>query len=504
MPDGSAQPYDVFVSYAHADNEKPLGSVTQYGWVTTLTHNLNTGPGHLRKNLFIDHQLKPGAVFSDDLVAKVKGSTLLLLLLSQNYIESEWCGKELDYFIRTHANDPERPADVFVVELFPFETFTKVPTNIQHLRKRLIHAQFWHKPADALAPLLAGEPSPQESGPESERHYWRKLHELRNAIDSRLRMLKGDQLSVSVAVQPAASQPVALLKSAKPVLGTILLADTTEDLVPTRSAVKAALEPEGVVVLPEGDYVGLSPEEFKTEFARDLARSHLFVQMLSPTIGRTGKGFTAPLAQLQFEGADSAKLPMLQWCERLPDPRHISDPGHAKLFNTSHLRVTNRTSFEREILERLRAITQAQERDRKAAQPEQASVVDKKLIFIDDIAGETDLNQRLRTLLQHANCRVRSLSQDAALLGSNGLDIAQVLKPCHAGITVFADRTKRDVVLKRLLFFLNKIAESRLAVGRWGIYLTPGTAGCDIGLVSDEVIAIDEQRLADFVRNLGS
>ncbi|MDH4082955.1 MAG: toll/interleukin-1 receptor domain-containing protein [Nitrospira sp.] len=130
MPDGSSHTYDVFVSYAHADNVKPLGSAAEYSWVTTLAHNLNTGPGHYRKNLFIDHRLKSGDAFSDDLVAKVQGSTLLLLLLSQNYVDSTWCGKELDHFIRTHANDPEKPTDVFVVELFPFDTLAKVPANI--------------------------------------------------------------------------------------------------------------------------------------------------------------------------------------------------------------------------------------------------------------------------------------------------------------------------------------------------------------------------------------
>ena len=501
MPDGSEQSYDVFVSYAHADNEKPLGSAAQYGWITTLAHNLNTGPGHLRKNLFIDHRLKPGDIFSDDLVTTVGNSTLLLLLLSQNYIDSTWCGKELDHFIRTHANDPDKPTDVFVVELFPFETFAKVPANIHHLRKRLIHAQFWHQPADASAPLLAGDPSPQECGPDSVRHYWRKLHELRDAIDSRLRTLHRDQTAVSAALSTADAPTDMQRSKDQPELGTILLADVTEDLVPMRSDVKAALEPEGVVVLPEGDYVGLTPDEFKAEFARDLARCELFVQMVTPTIGRTGKGFTAPLPQLQFDGAVAAKKPIMQWCERLPGPGDITDPGHAKLFKTAYLRVTNRTSFEREILERLRAIRQATERDRKAAQAEQASVVAKKLIFIDDVAGGSDLNQRLRATLQSANYGIRSLPQDAPL-GNNGIDIAQMLKPCHAGITIFADSAKRDTVFNRLIFFLNQIAEAHLPVSRWAIYVTVETKGYDLGLASDDLFKIDEQGLADFVRGL--
>ncbi len=347
-----------------------------------------------------------------------------MLLLSQNYIDSQWCGDELEHFIRTHANDPNKPTDVFVVELFPFDTFDKVPPNIHNLRKRLIHAQFWHQPADTSAPMLSGNPTPKESGPENERHYWQKLHELRNAIDSRRR----DQPSSLVTVPKTDSLSVTAEQSVRPALGTILLADTTDDLAKQRDAVKAALEPEGVVVLPGGDYVGLSPEEFKTEFTRDLVRCDLFVQLLSPIVGRKGKGFATPVPQLQFDGAIEAKRPILQWCERLPGSGDINDPAHARLFNTAHLRVTNRVSFEREILERLRAIKQAAERAR-TTQDELRQTTSKRLIFLDDVAGEPDLNQRLRAFLQGENRSIRSLPQQAPL-GNNGIDIAQVLKPC--------------------------------------------------------------------------
>ena len=501
MPDGTGNRYDVFVSYAHADNEKPLGSAAQYGWITTLAHNLNTAPGRSHKEFFVDYQLKPSDVFSNDLLTNVENSTLLLLLLSQNYVNSKWCGTELDHFIRTHANDPEKPTDVFVVELLPFDTFTNVPVNIQTLRKRRIHAQFWHQPADASAPLLAGDPSPQESGPESERRYWRALHELRNAIDSRLRTLQTERPLSSVAVSTTEVTPAAPQPDTKPTLGTILLADTTDDLVPQRSAIKAALEPEGVVVLPEGDYVGLSPEEFETDLTSGLTQCELFVQLLSPTVGRIGRGFPAPLPQIQFDRAISAKLPIMQWCERLPGPDDITDPGHAKLFNTAYLRATNRTAFEREILERLRAIKQTRERNRETARTESIPTSDRKLIFVDDIAGEQPLTNKLRTVLEVANYHIRQLPP-GALLGNNGIDITQVLKPCHAGITIFADRTKRDTVYNRLIFFQNRIVESGLSVVPWGIYVTSGTEGCDLGYMSRNVTTINEQSLDDFVSRL--
>ena len=59
-------------------------------------------------------------------------------------------------------------------------------------------------------------------------------------------------------------------------------ADTTDDLELQRVAVRLALEPEGIVVLPDGDYVGFTPLEFDIALAADIARSDLFVQLLSP------------------------------------------------------------------------------------------------------------------------------------------------------------------------------------------------------------------------------
>jgi hypothetical protein len=496
---GSGYESDVFVSYAHADNEKPEGSSAKFGWVTTLAHNLNTGPGHYRKDLFIDHRLKPGDAFSDDLLTKVENSATLVLLLSQNYIDSKWCGKELDHFIHTHRNDPDKPADVFVVELFPFETFIRVPTNIQNLRKRLIHAKFWHQPADAASPLLAGDPTPRESGPDGEQRYWRVLTELRGAIDSRLRSQQGVAAPGEVAARRPSGRPALLERAGGALLGAVLLADTTDDLVAQRDAVKAALEPEGIVVLPEGDYVGLTPEEFDAAFASDLAQCRLFVQLLSPTVGRTGRGFSAPLPQLQFDRAVAAGVPIMQWCERLPGADELVNPAHARLFHTESLRVTSRTGFESEVIARLCELNQAMEGER--ASVELAPIAEKKLVFVDDIAGEPALNERLRDILHRANYTIRSLPPGAPL-GSNGIDVAQLLKPCRAGITVFADRSKFTTVFNRLVYFLNQIAESSLPVARWGVCLTQGTAGSEFGLASEELVAIDEQGLTDFLRRL--
>ncbi len=227
---------DVFVSYAHADNGVPVGASVPQGWVTALASNLNEGPNVFKKRFFIDHQLSPGDNFSVDLVSKVERSSLLVLLLSQNYIDSEWCGKELEHFVRSHladaadAADAAAPRDVFVVELFPYESFTHVPPVIQQLRKRLIQAKFWYQPREASAPSLAGYPSALESGPEGQTHYWSVLNGLRVALDTRLRELRAQRLASSDARPVAPAARAAAPGQRRPGLGTVLLADTTDDL----------------------------------------------------------------------------------------------------------------------------------------------------------------------------------------------------------------------------------------------------------------------------------
>lgn len=490
--------YDVFVSYAHADNEIPEGTSAQFGWVTALARNLNMGPGVLKKRLFIDHQLKPGDEFSTDLLTKLENSTLLVLLLSQNYVDSKWCGKELEHFVRTHANDAVKPADVFVVELLPFEQLDKVPSTIQNLRKRLIHAKFWHQPPDSASPRVAGYPSPKESGEAGGLHYWSMLDELKAAIDARLRARRGTRFApcANASLPPPA-------RADEPPLGYVLLADVTDDLESHRNAVKRALEPEGIGVLPEGDYVGLTPQEFDSAFVADLARSSLFVQLLSPTVGRKAKGFAAPLPQLQFDRASaSGKQPVMQWCEQLPDSGLIAEAGHARLFETEFLRATNLARFQDEVVERLRAARKQRDASSAAAESASAATAGKRQVFVDDLASQPALSSRLRSVIKDQNCDIRSLPP-AAPLGNNGIDVREVLKPCRAGLTIYTDKSKYVTAYNRLVFFLNQIAEANLAVARWGIYLEEeGDVAEVFGIESQDVVAVNEHSLADFLRGL--
>lgn len=477
--------HDVFVSYAHTDNAVPPGYAGGHGWITTLADSLRKGgPNFRQKDVFIDHGLLPGDAFGDDLVARVEGSATLLLVLSQNYLKSDWCGKELEHFLRRYAGNTAKPPDVFVVELCPYEDLPNVPAALASLRKQLIHAKFWHRPADSAVSLLAGYPTPAASGQDGERHYWRELNNLLAALDRRL----SDQ-------QPVADIPPPAATPGTDHWATVLLADVTDDLETQRGALRAALEAEGIAVLPQGDYVGLEADEFEERLAADLAGADTFVQLLSPTVGRKGR-LSAPLPQLQYRRALERGLPIMQWCERQPEAGSIADNEHAALFATQTLRATHLVGFQTELIAVLRAARA--ERDR-AAQPAQP-LPGRKQVFVDDLAAQPDLRNRLRSIIKAHHCDIRSLPP-AAPLGNNGIDFKQVLKPCRAGITVYANPEQFSTVYHRLLFCLNQIAEGGLPVA-WGVYLEQGTVDDVFGIDAENVVGIGEHELAEFLGSL--
>ena len=103
---------DVFVSYAHTDNEG------EAAWVTTLEHLLNTElrPRLGTKDLQIwrDNTLDGNHPITPEIMKAIRRSACLLVIMSPSYLESEWCAKERNTFLG-FAREAVAAGRIFIV-----------------------------------------------------------------------------------------------------------------------------------------------------------------------------------------------------------------------------------------------------------------------------------------------------------------------------------------------------------------------------------------------------
>jgi hypothetical protein len=318
--------YDIFVSYAHADDEIPAGA--KNGWVTTLVEELNKvlrrKLGGSGARIWMDHQLAANANVLDTLLATLMGSRILLLVMSPGYYQSVWCQRELGNFLAQSAAE-KRKDNVFVVDLEP------VPREAWHSALQVLTTmRFWERGFTDQAPRPLGFPVPKldEDNP-----YWRNVNELAHLIAEYLRQY---------AAPPPESR------------AAILLAETTEDLLDHRDAVVVFLRQQGVDVLPSGDYPRAARAAFVNAVQRDLARSLAFVQLLGPHEGRKPPDDPTTFVVLQADQAlllqQQRAVPILQWRTPEVEPERIANPTYRELVGRHTVQTGGLEQFKQEIL----------------------------------------------------------------------------------------------------------------------------------------------------------
>src|SRR5215475_16018674 len=91
--------HDVFVSYVHVDNRK-YGQ--EIGWVETLVKNISEALpqklGRDQPDIWRDARLSSSEPFPDAVRKAATHSATLLVILSESYLTSEWCRRELALF----------------------------------------------------------------------------------------------------------------------------------------------------------------------------------------------------------------------------------------------------------------------------------------------------------------------------------------------------------------------------------------------------------------------
>jgi hypothetical protein len=328
-PDGSAEVnevIDLFISFAHADNERPQSAAQ--GWVTTLVSELEKvlrrKLGGKGARIWRDGELAPNMPVTEELLRRVSASRTLLLALSPGYCLSEWCQRELATFAARAATSGQA-RNLFAIEIEPVgrEEWPAALASLTPMR-------FWAPAGEPPVPRLHGFPQPRSD----EAQYWDGVNTLAHLIAERLRAAPG--------VSPVRPKPA------------VVLAEATDDLDDKHQAIAATLaQRSDVVVLPARAYPRDNATDFEAAVTSDLRDARLFVQLLGPHRGRLAPGSERSFVVMQAEAARRHRLQMLQWRPPELGLDVIADPVYRSVLEGERVSTRGFEAFRRELLQAL-------------------------------------------------------------------------------------------------------------------------------------------------------
>lgn len=437
---------DIFISYAWADNEPPVGARDPHKdrWVwhfeTALTAALHTKLGPGRKVWIDRREVRANQHVSQVLTAELKRSRLLLLLMSPSCNKSDWCRAELDCFLAAKPGNAIKES-VFVVEIEP------VARRFWHDRVRgLAVFRFYKSLGDEKGPVKLGHPLPD---PRLDRDFYNEILALAWQIADELE--PGGPVSppapapapLSFAPPASPAPPAALTPPPSPPREHVVwIAEPTDDLLRKRRDLRAAIEQAGYhVELPDlgamqraqTGPLDLGPLE--ASLALGMGRAGLYVQLLGPFAGRlidNGRSWAQVQHEQALAEADAGGWPHLTWRDigTALDP---DEPAHRALL----------TGAIEQGFEELRSDVLRRLPVRRAAPPaapvqgaplsvcvtcseEDEQLANEVARMLDEL--NTDYLQFVAGPGQHA---ARDRAEDLALAGSSGVVIVYgAADPC--------------------------------------------------------------------------
>lgn len=265
---------DIFISYAHVDNEPYLD--LNKGWITHFVYNLqleiNRKIGRAGEHLlWQDYRLQGNEAITPKIETQVSAVQVLLVFLSPGWVASDWCKKELRLFCEAHNDVKNR---IFVIELDSLPREEK-PAAFRDL----LGYSFWFKNEQNKIRKL-GFPEPQKTDLE----YFNRLIDLSSDVVQALANFRPEITTEAQAFTPKA---------------TIYVAPVNDALYDQRASLVSELKQFQIAVLPEKNAL-------TADTASELDKCSHFVQLLS-----ADRAMDIPQQQLTI--AEQASKPILQW-----------------------------------------------------------------------------------------------------------------------------------------------------------------------------------------------
>ena len=123
--------HDIFVSYAHGDQLGAWSIALQEDLRKALNLILQSKLNGTSVNVWIDQALRKNVPLSDQLQGRVKGSALLVIVMSPFYLGSTWCGLEVAWFSAAARSRIAPDRRIFVIHALPTDRSSWPPTLVE-------------------------------------------------------------------------------------------------------------------------------------------------------------------------------------------------------------------------------------------------------------------------------------------------------------------------------------------------------------------------------------
>ena len=256
---------DVFVSYSHIDN-RPFGK-PERGWVDTFHENLqNFVDVHVgrRTHIWRDLRLTGAEVFSAEIEQQLRSSAVLVSVISNGYVLSDWCKRELRGFTaealaRTGLRCGNLSRSVKVLRLpvdlkaLPSPTDPTALAELTSLLEDMLGTAFYRLDAQSnrARDLLL------DASPDAMQVFLARVDDVAHDLSRLLNSMMASAASVAAVAAPAGT-PAAATSAGAPAdaatpARTVYLAWTTADLTVERDRLRRELEAHALRVLPVGE-----------------------------------------------------------------------------------------------------------------------------------------------------------------------------------------------------------------------------------------------------------
>ncbi|MEO8149941.1 MAG: TIR domain-containing protein [Bacteroidia bacterium] len=443
---------DVFISYAHIDDQPITLNKDAKGWIsnfhTLLKRRLDMVVGR-EMNIWRDEKLQGNTEFGPEIVEQFPKMRVMISIITPRYVKSDWCRREMQEFYRAANSNGgisfHNQWRIFKVVKTPFDRsiINTLPAEINKIYKDILDYQFYIKESETGDKFSELNPEGSADNVSTQKF----IEKLEDVVQNIAKLI--EQLNNEGKVNPDQKK--------------IYLAETTYDLHEYREKLVRQLEDTGYIVLPDTTLPGVL-NEFNTAVQTFIDQSVLSLHLISSTnYGSPPEGTIKSKVIIQNEIAAkksaSNNLPRLIW---IPPATTLADTDTetkemqseflkklktAKENTPDILEGITLEDFKEAIANKFKAIEQEEkarkEAEEKAKQDDQtpnvtdvaASAEVKKVYLICNDQADLETTGPLRKLIKNNNLSLLlpNFSQPELLQKQH----ADYLKICDAVIIYF-------------------------------------------------------------------